>query len=111
VKVINASRGPALVNEPTRYKSNPLLDILLGKRLDMCIRNEKYMQTYLISAELKVRIASSTRCWAIGPATAPIKYNAVSSTYDMVSNSHPDEVKEYTFTGTACCSKARSVAS
>jgi hypothetical protein len=35
VKVINASRGPALVNEPTRYKSNPLSDILLGECLDI----------------------------------------------------------------------------
>ena len=56
----------------------------LGKTVSY-IRNEWYFKPNLISAELKARIAPSTIFWAIGPATAPIKYNAVWSTYDMVS--------------------------
>lgn len=43
-------------------------------------------RSYEILAELNVRLAPSTSVWTMGGATAPIRYNAVSSVYSQINN-------------------------
>lgn len=63
-----------------------------------------------MSASVNARTDWSTRCWATGPATAPIKKRAVLSVYEDCEYMRRIRFeKQHTAAGTPVWSKVRSV--
>lgn len=77
-KVIRASRGPISVRDPRSERSKPSLDILLYTYVSQG-SDFRGKTTNVMLATVKVKDAPSTRFWAMGAATAPMRYKAVLS--------------------------------
>jgi len=74
---MRASRGPTLVSDPCSSRSKPSFEMFL--RCSSATISSGEVRTYVIFASVNNRLAPVTRSWAMGPATAPMRYSAVRS--------------------------------